>query len=68
MAEPIKNRTTGELSRAFKVIKQKLIPRGLKSRLMRLDNEESKLINDYVYEKHISFQLVPTYFHRRNAA
>jgi hypothetical protein len=59
MAEPIKNRMAVELLRAFKVKEQKLIARGLKPRLVRLDNEASQLTKDYLYEKNISFQLVP---------
>jgi hypothetical protein len=35
---------------------------------MRLGNEASPLLKDYVYEKHIYFQLVPPYSHYRNAA
>jgi hypothetical protein len=41
MAKPIKNRTSGEFLSAFKVMEQKLISRGLKPRLMKLDNEAS---------------------------
>jgi hypothetical protein len=37
LAEPIKNRTTVELLRAFQVMEQKMTSRGLKPRLMRLD-------------------------------
>jgi hypothetical protein len=51
MVEPIKNRTAGEILRAFKVMEQKLITRGLKPRLMKLDNEASPLLKDYVYDK-----------------
>jgi hypothetical protein len=68
MAEPIKNRTSMELLRAFQVMEQKLIARGLKPRLVRLDNEASQIINNYLYEQDFSFQLVPPYRHRRNAA
>jgi triphosphoribosyl-dephospho-CoA synthetase len=45
MAEATKNRTAIELLRAFKIMEQKLIARGLKSRLTRLDNEASLLLN-----------------------
>jgi hypothetical protein len=39
MAEPIKNRAAMELLPAFQVTEQTLISRGLKPRLVRLDNE-----------------------------
>jgi hypothetical protein len=68
MVEPIKNRMKVELLRAFKVMEQKLISRGLIPIIMRLDNEASQLLNDYLYERNISFQLVLPYSHRRNVA
>jgi hypothetical protein len=68
MAEPTKNGTSVELLRVFQVTGQKLIARGLKSRLMRLDNEASQLFKNYLYEQYISFKLVPSYIHHRNAA
>jgi hypothetical protein len=68
MAEPIKHRTAGDILWAFKVMEQKLIARGLKPRLMKLDNEASPLLKDCVYEENISFQLVPTCSHHRNTA
>jgi hypothetical protein len=41
MAQPIKDRTTPELLRAFQVMEQELVARGLKPKLMKLDNEVS---------------------------
>jgi hypothetical protein len=35
---------------------------------MRLANEASQFLKDYLSEKSISFQLVPSYSHRRNSA
>jgi hypothetical protein len=35
---------------------------------MKLDNEASKLLKDYLYKQDIAFQLVPPYSHRRNSA
>jgi hypothetical protein len=34
---------------------------------MKLDNEASKLLKDYLYQQDITFQLVPLYSHRRNS-
>jgi hypothetical protein len=39
LAQPIKDRTAPELLRAFQVMEQKLEARGLKPKLMTLDNE-----------------------------
>jgi hypothetical protein len=35
---------------------------------MKLDNEASKLLKTYLHQQDITFQLVPPYIHRRNAA
>jgi hypothetical protein len=44
LAQPIKDRTAPELLRAFQVMEQELVARGLKPKLMKLDNEASKLL------------------------
>jgi hypothetical protein len=49
-------------------MEQELVARGLKPKLMKLDNEASKMLKDYLYQQDITFQLVPTYSHRRNSA
>jgi hypothetical protein len=68
MAEPIKNNKAAELLRSFQVMEQKITSRGLKPKLMTLDNAASTLIKDYLHDQDINFQLVPPYCHRRNAA
>jgi hypothetical protein len=68
LAQPIKDRTAPELLRAFQVMEQELIARGLKPKLMKLENEASKLLKTYLHQQKITFQLVPPYSHRRNAA
>jgi hypothetical protein len=68
LAQPIKDRSAPELLRAFQVMEQELVARGLKLKLMKLDNEASKLLKTYLHHHNITFQLVPTYSHRRNAA
>jgi hypothetical protein len=35
---------------------------------MKLDNEASKLLKDYLHQQDITFQLVPPYSHIRNSA
>jgi hypothetical protein len=39
LAQPIKKRTAPELLKAFQGMEQELVARGLKPKLMRLDNE-----------------------------
>jgi hypothetical protein len=68
LAKPIKNRTAPELLKAFQFMEQELVAKGLKPKLMKLDNEASILLKDYLYQQEIAFQLVPPYSHRRNSA
>jgi hypothetical protein len=68
LAQPIKDRTAPELLKAFQVMEQELVARGLKPKLMKLDNEASKLLKAYLHQQDITFQLVPPYSHRRNSA
>jgi hypothetical protein len=49
-------------------MEQELVARGLKPKLMKLDNEASELLKDYLHQQDITFQLVPLYSHRRNSA
>jgi hypothetical protein len=68
LAQPIKDRTAPELLKAFQVMEQELVARGLKPKLMKLDNEASKLLKTYLHQQNITFQVVPPYSHRRNSA
>jgi hypothetical protein len=68
LAQPIKDRTAPELLKAFKVMEQELVARGLTQKLMKLDNEASKLLKMYLHQQDITFQLLPPYSHRRNLA
>jgi hypothetical protein len=68
LAQPIEDRTAPELLKAFQVMEQELVARGLTPKLMKLDNEASKLLKTYLHQQYITFQLVPTYSHRRNSA
>jgi hypothetical protein len=68
LAKPIKDRTAPELLKAFQLMEQELVARGLKPKLMKLDNGASKLLKDYLYQQDITFQLVPPYSHIRNSA
>jgi hypothetical protein len=68
LAQPIKDRTAPELLKAFQVMEQELLARGLTPKLMKLDNEASKLLKTYLHQQDITFQLVPPYSHRRNSS
>jgi hypothetical protein len=68
LAQPIKDLTASELLKAFQIMEQELVARGLKSKLMKLDNEASKLLKTYLHQQDITFQVVPPYSHRRNSA
>jgi hypothetical protein len=49
-------------------MEQELVARGLKPKLMKLDNEASKLLDTYLHKYKIIFQVVPIYIHSRNSA
>jgi hypothetical protein len=66
LEQPITDRTAPELLKSFQVMEQELVARGLKPKLMKLDNEASKLLKMYLHQQDITFQLVPPYSHRRN--
>jgi hypothetical protein len=68
LAQPIKDRTAPELLKAVQFMEQELVARGLKPKLMKLDNEASKLLKAYLHQQDITFQSVPPYSHRRNSA
>jgi hypothetical protein len=68
LAQPIKDRTAPELLKAFQLMEQELVARGLKPKLMKLDNEASKRLKDYLYQQYITFQLATPYSHIRNSA
>jgi hypothetical protein len=68
LAQPMKDRTSPELLKAFQVMEQELVASGLRPKLMKLENEASKLLKMYLHQQNITFQLVPPYIHRRNSA
>jgi hypothetical protein len=49
-------------------MEKELVVRGLRPKLMKLDNEASKLLKNYLHQQNITFQVVPPYIHRRNSA
>jgi hypothetical protein len=51
VAKPIRDRTAPELLKAFQFMEQELLAKGLEPKLMKLDNEASKLLKDYLYQQ-----------------
>jgi hypothetical protein len=68
LAEPIKDRTAGEIARAHQAVYTYLTTRGLKSQFEILDNECSADLIQVMQKNNIQFQLVPPHLHRANAA
>jgi hypothetical protein len=50
LAQPIKDRTAPELLKAFQIMEQELMARGLKPKLMKLENEASKMLKEYLHQ------------------
>ena len=68
LAEPLKNRSAGEIVRAWKTINKKLESAGVCPLIYILDNEISQEFKQALHKKDITFQLVPPHIHRANAA
>jgi hypothetical protein len=64
----MKNRGDKEILRAFDLLIQSLIIRGLRPSLKCLDNEASLALRKYLTKQEIDYQLAPPYIHRRNNA
>jgi hypothetical protein len=68
LSAPMKNRGDKYMVRAFDLLIQSLIIRGLKPSLKRLDNEASLALRNYLTKKGIDYQLAPSHIRRRNNA
>jgi hypothetical protein len=68
LSEPMKRRTDAEMLRAYGVIYDVLVSRGMRPKLQRLDNEASAALKQFIQDYDVDYQLVPPYMHRRNAA
>jgi len=68
LVEPIKQRSASELLRAHQKLVQYLTERGYKPNMHYLDNEAPQCIKSYDVTNKITYQLVPPFSHRRNAA
>jgi hypothetical protein len=68
LSAPMKNQGDKDMIRAFDVLIQSLIIRGLKPHLQRLDNEASLALRNYLTKQGIDYQLAPPHIHQRNNA
>eukprot|EP00978_Attheya_sp_CCMP212_P005327 scaffold11894_cov53-Attheya_sp.AAC.5 len=66
--EPMPSRSKESILVAYKKARAILIKAGLRSKLQRLDNEASAILQEYMTEQEIDFQLVPPHIHHQNAA
>jgi hypothetical protein len=68
LAEPLKNKTAGEITKAWMHIHNKLQTQGANPSIYIIDNEASNELKTALKKKEIKYQLVPPHVHRRNAA
>ena len=68
LAEPLKNRTSGEIKRAWMVLFEKLNRHGNAPKIYIMDNEASHDLKQTCKKYGLDYQLVPPHMHRRNAA
>jgi len=68
LAEPLKNRTSGEIKRAWLVLVEKLTRNGNAPKTYIMDNEASHDLKQACKKYELNYQLVPPHMHRRNAA
>ena len=68
LTEPLKNRTGGEILRAYQKLHAYLTNRGFRPRTHWLDNEASAALKQFNHQQQVEYQLVPPHMHRRNAA
>jgi hypothetical protein len=65
---PMKYLSASEWVRAYDTVHQELTVKGFKSKLQTLDNEASADLKNFFTVNDIAYQLMPTHWHRRNAA
>ena len=68
LVHPLKNRTVGEITKAWQHLHARLERHSNAPRLYILDNEISYEFKTSLQKKQVSFQLVLPHVHRRNAA
>jgi len=68
LVEAMKNRTTGEMIRAYQVLMDRLRSAGVTPKMNILDNECSAKFKERIKSNNMKYQLVPPHDHRRNIA
>ena len=68
ISEPMKNRTSGEMIRAYRVLMLRLKSAGIKPIKHVLDNEASSEFKEEIKKHDMTYKLVPKGMHRRNIA
>jgi hypothetical protein len=68
LVEAMKNRTAGEMIRAYLVLVTHLRNAGVTPKMHILDNECSEEFKEQIWKNSMTFQLVPPHDHRRNIA
>jgi hypothetical protein len=68
LVKPMKNRTAGEMIRAYQVVIDRLNSAGIFPKMHILDNECSMELKSIIKQNGMTFQLVPPHDHRRNIA
>jgi hypothetical protein len=68
LVEPMKNRTSGEMIRAYQTLINRLRSAGIAPKQHILDNECSSDFKETIKANNMTYQLVPPHDHRRNKA
>ena len=68
LVESMRNRTSGEMVRAYQVLMGRMKEKGILPTMHVLDNECSAEFKDAIAENKMKYQLVPPNDHRRNVA
>ncbi len=68
LVEPMKNRTSGEIIRAYQVLINQLRSAGIAPKQQILDNKCSNDFKEAIKTNNMTYQLVPPHDHRRNKA
>jgi hypothetical protein len=68
LAEPMKSNAEAEAVRAYTVLYKQLTNVSLRPNFQIMDNDASSEVKSFLKQQGISYQLVPPYIHRRNAA
>jgi len=68
LAEPMRNRTSGEMVRAYQVLIDRIKEKNIHPTMHILDNECSAEFKEKIKENKMKYQLVPPNDHRRNVA